>query len=139
MNDCSARVSVPLRWVARGAAIASSIVMPRSIRLTSICRTVVMIVEPPGVPSASHGLPFLSTIVGAIDERGRLPGWIRFGSVATYVAEKSVSSLLSRKPRPGTTMPEPPVCSMVSVYSTTLPHLSATVRLVVETFSVSSA
>ena len=36
-------------------------------------------------------------------------------------------------------MPEPPVCSMVSVYSTTLPHLSATVRLVVEMFSVSAS
>ena len=42
-------------------------------------------------------------------------------------------------PRPGTTMPEPPVCSMVSVYSTTLPHRSATVRLVVVMFSVSGA
>ena len=36
-------------------------------------------------------------------------------------------------------MPEPPVCSMVSVYSTTLPHRSETVRLVVLRFSVSSA
>ena len=36
-------------------------------------------------------------------------------------------------------MPEPPVCSMVSVYSTTLPHRSATVRLVVWMFSVSVA
>ena len=50
---------------------------------------------------------------------------------------KSVSSLLSRKPRPGTTMPDPPVCSMVSVYSATLPHLSLAVRFVVDTFSVS--
>ena len=36
-------------------------------------------------------------------------------------------------------MPEPPVCSMVSVYSTMLPHLSATVRFVVFRFSVSGA
>ena len=36
-------------------------------------------------------------------------------------------------------MPEPPVCSMVSVYSTTLPHRSLTVRLVVEMFSVSAS
>ena len=61
-------------------------------------------------------------------------GW---GRPRRTTVEKSVSSLLSRKPRPGTMMPEPPVCSMVSVYSTTLPHLSATVRLVVEMFSVS--
>ncbi len=48
-----------------------------------------------------------------------------------------MSSLLSRKPRFLTSRPEPPVCSMVSVYSTTLPSLSVTVRFVVSTFSVS--
>ena len=137
MKAGSAVTLAVLRWLARGAAIASWTVMPRSIRLTSICRTVVMIVEPPGEPSARNGLPSLSTIVGDIELRGRLPGWMRFGSAASYTVEKSVSSLLSRKPWPGTVMPEPPVCSMVSVYSTTLPHRSATVRLVVEMFSVS--
>ena len=45
---------------------------------------------------------------------------------------KSVSSLFSRKPRSGTTMPLPPVDSIVSVYDTTLPHRSAVVRCVVE-------
>ena len=74
-----------------------------------------MIVEPPGDPSASTGLPSCSTIVGDIELRGRLPGSIRFGSSGSYTALKSVSSLLSRKPRSGRTMPEPPVCSMVSV------------------------
>src|SRR3954468_7915063 len=90
-----------------------------------------MMVEPPGDPTARTGLPCLSTIVGDIEDRGRLSGSIRVGAFGWYAAVKSVSSLLSRKPRLGTTMPEPPVCSMVSVYSTTLPHLSATVRLVV--------
>ena len=52
------------------------------MRLNSICSTVVMIVDPPGEPTRAHGLPSLSTIVGDIDERGRLPGWIRFGSAA---------------------------------------------------------
>ena len=137
MKDCSAVTDAVLRWAARGAAMACSIVIPRSMRLNSICSTVVMIVEPPGDPSASQGSSSLSTIVGDIEERGRLPGWMRLGSLALYSAEKSVSSLLRMKPRPGTTMPEPPVCSMVSVYSTTLPHRSATVRLVVEMFSVS--
>ena len=33
----------------------------------------------------------------------------------TGVKEKSVSSLLSRKPRPGTVIALPPVCSMVRV------------------------
>jgi hypothetical protein len=44
---------------------------------------------------------------------------------------KSVSSLFSRKPQLGTTMPLPPVDSIVNVYETTFPHLSATVRWVV--------
>src|SRR4051812_7812563 len=123
-----------LRCEARGAAIASGSVMPRAMRLTSTWSTVVMIVAPPGEPAARKGLPSLSTIVGAIELRGRLFGPGRLGSGAVPcvpVKLKSVISLLSRKPRPGTTMPLPPVCSMVSVYSTTLPHLSATVRLVV--------
>ena len=62
--------------------MACWIVIPRSMRLTSICSTVVMIVEPPGEPRASQGSSSFSTMVGDIDERGRLPGWIRFGSVA---------------------------------------------------------
>ena len=33
--------------------------------------------------------------------------------------------------RPGTTIALPPVCSMVNVYSTMLPHRSDTVRFVV--------
>ena len=32
-----------------------------------------MIVEPPGEPTARYGLPSRSTIVGAIELRGRLP------------------------------------------------------------------
>ena len=65
----------------------------------------VMIVAPPGEPTASHGRSSLSTIVGLIDERGRLPGPGRFGSGTPAVSGtklKSVSSLLSRKPQPGT-------------------------------------
>ncbi len=57
-------------------------------------------------------------MVGEIEERGRLPGPGRLGSGTPGVSGvklKSVSSLLSRKPRPGTVMPLPPVCSMVSV------------------------
>ena len=72
-----------------------------------------MIVEPPGEPSATAGRPWSKTIVGAMLERGRLPG---AGEFAVPVAKlKSVSSLLSRKPRPGTTIPLPPVCSIVNV------------------------
>jgi hypothetical protein len=57
-------------------------------------------------------------MVGAMLLRGRLPGAGRLGSgtVGSAGAKvKSVSSLLSRKPRPGTVIPLPPVCSIVSV------------------------
>ncbi len=57
-------------------------------------------------------------MVGEIDERGRFPGPGRFGSWTAGLAganEKSVSSLLRRKPRPGTVMALPPVDSIVSV------------------------
>src|SRR6185503_13209345 len=97
-------------------------------------RTVVMIDAPPGDPSARNGLPHLSTIVGAIELRGRLPGPGRLGSGAVpWVGAKlkSVNSLLSMKPRPGTTIALPPNCSIVKVHSTTLPQRSVTVMLVV--------
>ena len=71
--------------------------MCRLMRLTSVWPTVVMIVAPPGEPSVSHGLSFFITIVGAIEERGRLLPSGRFGAV-TELMSKSVSSLLSRNP-----------------------------------------
>jgi hypothetical protein len=78
-----------------------------------------MIIEPPGEPIARYGAPSSSTMVGLIDERGRLPGAGRFGSGTpgpwVGVKLKSVNSLFSRNPRFGTTMPDPPVCSIVSV------------------------
>src|SRR3954452_18020123 len=89
-----------------------------------------MIVEPRGAPTASNGLRLLRTIVGPIELRGRFPPSTRFGCGAESEL-KSVSSLLSRNPKPGPTRPEPPVASMVNVYETTLPHLSAVTRWVV--------
>ena len=77
-----------------------------------------MMVAPPGEPMASTGRPSRNTIVGLIEERGRLPGAGRLGSgtpANSGTGLKSVSSLLSRNPWPGTTMPLPPVCSMVRV------------------------
>ena len=60
-----------------------------------------MIVAPPGEPRARNGLPLCSTIVGEIDERGRLPP-VELVRVARARAVeprlKSVSSLLSRNP-----------------------------------------
>jgi len=90
-----------LRWLSRGAAIASGSDMPKSRRLSSTCATVVMIDAPPGEPSARNGLPSRRTIVGAIDDRGRLPAATELTPLVSPVAAsrlKSVSSLLSRKP-----------------------------------------
>src|SRR4029453_15607670 len=89
-----------------------------------------MIIEPPGDPTARYGFPFRKTIVGAIELRGRLPPSTRFGCVVESKL-KSVSSLLGRNPKPGTTSPEPPVDSMVNVYETTFPDLSEVTRWVV--------
>src|SRR5215208_2819162 len=89
-----------------------------------------MIVAPPGDPRARNGEPLLSTIVGAIELRGRLPPSTRFGCVSESKL-KSVSSLLSKNPKPGTTRPAPPVDSIVNVYETTFPALSDVVRCVV--------
>ena len=100
-NAGSAWVVAALRCDARGAAMAAGSDIPRSMWLTRICRTVVMIVAPPGEPTAKSNRPFLRTIVGDMLERGRLPAAGRFGSgrpTGAAVKSKSVISLLSRKP-----------------------------------------
>jgi hypothetical protein len=100
-KSSSAFVGVELRCDARGAAIASCSDIPKSSRSRSVCSTVVMIIEPPGLPSAMKGRPSWRTIVGAMLERGRLPPAARLGSGRVALAgtgSKSVSSLLSRKP-----------------------------------------
>src|SRR5215211_736788 len=97
MKAGSALVAVVLRWLARGAAIACGSVDPRSRRSSSTWSTVVMIIEPPGDPTARNGRPSARTIVGLIELRGRFPPSARFGCVKESKL-KSVSSLLSRKP-----------------------------------------
>ena len=114
MKAGSAVLVVVFRLTARGAAIASGSERPRSIRSNSTWATVPMMVEPPGEPTARNGLPWRVTIVGAIEERGRLRLSARLGWVVESKL-KSVSSLFSRKPQPGTTMPLPPVDSIVNV------------------------
>ena len=96
-NAGSAPVFRALRWLARGSAIACGSVRPRSTRSSRIWSTVVMIVAPPGEPSARNGAPAFVTIVGAIELRGRFPPSTRFGWVGESKL-KSVSSLLSRNP-----------------------------------------
>jgi S-adenosylmethionine:tRNA ribosyltransferase-isomerase len=100
-NSASVCVVGALRWLSRGAAIASGSERPKSTRSSSSCVTVVMIDAPPGEPSASHGRPSRSTMVGAMDERGRLPPatWFAlFGLLPSEPRLKSVSSLLRRNP-----------------------------------------
>ncbi len=84
-----------------------------------------MIRLPPGLPTTSTGVPFFSTMVGAIDDRGRLPGSTRLaiGTPPDWVRkEKSVSSLFSRKPRTIRRLPKP--FSMVVVMLSALPAAS---------------
>ena len=47
------------------------------------CMTALMMMPPPGLPSANHGRPSLSTIVGVIEESGRLRGWTALASLCT--------------------------------------------------------
>lgn len=106
--------------------------------LTIIERVAAMIVDPPGEPVASRGVPSASEIiVGVIELRGLFPPML-VASVPSAVrlalfppsgrlangrpvagsaaeAAKSVSSLLSKKPRPGTTAPQPQADSTVVV------------------------
>ena len=93
--------------------------------------------DPPGDPIARTNWPSRSnTRVGAIDERGRLPGSTRLATGAPATAgrnEKSVSWLLSMKPR--TMRREPKALSMLVVIDTTLPSPSTTLRWVVEACS----
>ena len=90
-NAGSAEVVAVLRCEALGAAMAWGRVMPKSRSLTSICSTVVMIVDPPGEPSARIGSPSLVTIVGLMLLLGRFPP---SGELARFgTGSKSVSSL----------------------------------------------
>ena len=89
--------------------------MPKSTRFISVSSTAVMMRGPPGLPSTNTGRPSFSTIVGVIDDSGRLPGAIALASPCTspnmlaapgFTAKSSIS-LLSRKPVPGATTEAP--------------------------------
>src|ERR1035441_240147 len=114
--------------------------------------TVVMMVEPPGEPRTSSGLPGLhcrlgpggqtsgpATMVGVMLESGRLPGamalaalWMRPYMLGTPgLAVKSSISLLSRKPSAPAVTPEPNRPFSVYVLATALPSASTTEKWVV--------
>ena len=92
-----------------------------------------MICEPPGDPVTISGFPCLSrTIVGAIELRGRLPPAtplaIALPFASTGTNEKSVSSLLRRKPAAHKW--EPNALSIDAVIDTALPS-SSTIEICV--------
>ena len=71
--------------------------------------------DPPGVPIARTTLPSFRTIVGVIEDSGRLKGSTALASAPTtpkrfgvpgFALKSSISSL-SRKPAPVTTIPDP--------------------------------
>ncbi len=74
-----------------------------------------MMVPPPGEPSTSRTLPSRVTMVGVMDESGRLCGAMALASPCTSpnmlgapgLAAKSSISLFSRKPAPSTVTPQP--------------------------------
>src|SRR5208337_1900058 len=96
--------------------------------------TVVMIFELPGDPRTRNVLPSCTTIVGVIDERGRLPGamalaapWINPSEFGTPgLAEKSSISSFNRNPRPCAVTREPNQSLIVVVTATAFPSASTT-------------
>ncbi|NBU26539.1 MAG: hypothetical protein EBS39_13205, partial [Gammaproteobacteria bacterium] len=99
----------------RPAATAACGSMPKSAMLSSVWKTPVKIVEPPGVPSEATTRPSRTSRVGVIDDSMRLPGAISLARPPTTpymfgwpgLVLKSSISLLSRKPAPVTTTPLP--------------------------------
>src|SRR6218665_951918 len=78
----------------RGVTAASATFMSWSITFRMVCIVVVMMRLPPGLPVARNGLPSLSTKVGDLERRGRLPGPAAWGcaggegvGVTTHQAE----------------------------------------------------
>ena len=81
----------------------------------AVSSVIVMIRDPPGEPSTSATCPSLITIVGAIDDNGRLPGAIAFAAPCTRpnwlgvfgrVVKSSISSF-STTPVPGAMITAP--------------------------------
>src|SRR5687768_6671929 len=106
----------------------------------SVCHTLVMMRGPPAAPTSNTRFPFASsTIVGDIDDSGRLPGSILFAMPCTSpytfgepgFAVKSSISLLSRNPPFATVTPLPNDVFSVVVITTAIPLASTTQRFVV--------
>lgn len=57
--------------------------IPWSIIFNAVCKVIEIIREPPGEPRTKNTLPSLVTIVGLMDDSGRLPGAMEFLSPCT--------------------------------------------------------
>ena len=94
---------------------AAATFISKAMALSRVCSTVVMMRLPPGLPVASQGLPSRKTMVGLMEDRGRLPPSIRLRSPCISPnrlglpgnAAKSPISLFSNMPVPGTAILEP--------------------------------
>jgi hypothetical protein len=102
-------IGQPLVMECAASSTASCTFIPKSITFTSTSRTVLMMVGPPGVPSTRTACHPSVTMVGVMDESGRLRGCDGVGfalhqaesvGLAGLAAKSSISSL-SRKPSPG--------------------------------------
>ena len=130
MKAGSAQVVAAFLWLARGRADR---LRQRRAELQALQQHLQRRrddVDPPGRAEARNGLPPSSTIVGAIQLRGRLPpsALIR---VRDRVVVEVGELVVEQEAAAGTTMPLPPVDSIVNVYETTVPLRSETTRWVV--------
>ena len=95
---------------------------------------------PPGEPMINFGFPSFMTMVGDIEDRGRLPGSTRLAIGTPFLCErneKSVSSLLSRNPP--TIKREPKPFSIVVVIERALPYWSTIEKWLVDGNSMASS
>src|SRR5581483_6405551 len=96
--------------------------------------TVVIIRELPGDPNNRNGLSSFRTMVGVIDDNGRLPGpiefampWIKPSEFGTPVLDaKSAISSFNKKPKPSAVTREPNQSFNVVVTATASPSESTT-------------
>ena len=93
------------------------------------------ILRPPGVPSARNGLLSLDIIVGVIDDKLRLYGWIELAF--PWWGSNSSIQLFNIIPVPSTATLLPNALFIVCVIDTMLPSLSATLKWVVLLLSLS--
>ena len=123
-----AQMTEPLHCTYRGLTVSTA--APPSSGGIGVCE----MREPPGLPSTRNTLPSLLTMVGAIEESGRLPGAMALRAPCSSpnilavpgLAVKSSISSLRKKPVPGAITAAPMKPFSVKVTATALPCASIT-------------